>query len=92
MRHVCHPGHRAGNSPPHAATAGHGTHGGPFVGSGQRRSVDAGAHVLAVVLGLACFVAVAVIVAIRPAAFDFDLVLTFRFGASVVVEEEGAGA
>lgn len=75
-----------------AATASHGTHGGPFVGSGQHRDVGEGAHVLAVVVGLACFVAVAVIVAIRLVVFDFDFVLALRFEASAVAEEEGAGA
>ena len=75
-----------------AATASHGTHGGPFIGYGQHRDVGEGAHVLAVVVGLACFVAVAVIVAIRLVVFDFDFVLALRFEASAVAEEEGAGA
>ena len=75
-----------------AATAGHGTHSGPCVGSGQHRDVGEGAHVLAVVVGLACLVAVAVIVAIRLVVFDFDFVLALRFGTSAVAEEEGAGA
>ena len=75
-----------------AATASHSTHGDPFVGSGQHRDVDEGAHVLAVVVGLAYFVAVAVIVAIRLVVFDFDFVLALRFRASAVAEEEGAGA
>lgn len=75
-----------------AATASHGTHGGPFISSGQHRDIGEGAHVLAVVVGLACFVAIAVIVAIRLVVFDFDFVLALRFGALAVAEEEGADA
>ena len=63
-----------------AAAAGHGTYGGPFIGPVQRRGFGEGAQVLAVVGGFACFVAVAVIVAIRLVVFDFDLVLARRFG------------
>jgi hypothetical protein len=72
-----------------AAAAGHGTYGGPFVGPAQRRGFGEGAHVLAVVGGFACFVAVAVIVALRVVLFDFDFVLALRLGG--VVGSRGRG-